>query len=347
MLNPIFQKRRTIDGLKKLKKITISTLMILEEAEKQGIKWKRIPRTDVFKLMYKGSSNYFHAQTPSETSDVAFYICKDKRITRNVLEDSGISVSNGFYIKRQDNTSYQKQIFNKLKKPLVVKVDDGYQGSNVYLNISDVDEYIGVVAQVFDYYGQSKKGVLVEEMFEGQEYRVLATRDKVLSIIKRIPANVVGDGQSTIFDLIKTKSDSPRRGEKFTLKPILVDDVLKDFIKEQGLSLDSVLEKNSQVFLRPHSAFDISHGGDTIDMTDQVHSSVNQIALKVINAIPGLSFMGLDYMSKDITVEQTSDMYKVIEVNSAPSLDWNTNPVVGKYRNIPLEFLKIMFPELG
>ena len=87
-------------------------------------------------------------------------------------------------------------------------------------------------------------------------------------------------------------------------------------------------------------------GGDTIDITDSIHSSVKKVVLRIMKSIPGLSLAGIDYMSKDIFSEQNLDVYRVIEVNNSPSLDWNEFPLVGKRRNVSFEILKIMFPEL-
>ena len=45
---PLYFKRRSIDGVKKLKKVSKSTLLILEEAEKNHIKWEKISYTGIF-----------------------------------------------------------------------------------------------------------------------------------------------------------------------------------------------------------------------------------------------------------------------------------------------------------
>ena len=66
-----------------------------------------------------------------------------------------------------------------------------------------------------------------------------------------------------------------------------------------------------------------------------------------MESIPGLSLAGIDYMTKDISSEQTNNNYKIIEVNACPSLDWNQHPLQGPTRNIALEFLKIMYPILS
>ena len=345
-MNDLFHKRKTIDGVKKLKSIHKSTIFVLEEAEKRNINWEKIPYTDLFKLDFEGKVAYFYGQIPSKTSAFAAYACRNKRVTKNILENEGISVSKGFLIKYSDAKKYYLKLFKNLNKPLVVKPVDDMQGNNVLLNIKTEDQYIKAINKIHQAYGDKKVDILVEQMFFGEEYRILTSREKVLSIIKRLPPNVIGDGKSSINDLIDKRNRNPVIDIVDTYKKIKINDDIEDFLKDQSLDLDSVLEKGKQVFLKKHSSLDISSGGDTVDVTDKVHPSVKEIALKIMESIPGLALSGIDFMTKDIYKEQGSDDYRVIEVNSSPSLDWNQYPIVGSKREIAFEFLKIMFPEL-
>lgn len=342
----LYNKRKTIKGFEKLKKISYSTLLVLDEAERQGIEWKKLRYTDIFELKHKGVTKYFHAQTPSETTELAYYCCKNKRVVNNILADAGISTSKGYLILKSDDQEYQRELFHSLQKPLVVKPADDLQGNNVYLNIRTEEACLTALKQIHTFYGQRGVEVLVEQMFAGDEYRILATREKILSVIKRVPANVIGDGILTIAQLIELKNADPRRTELQTYKTIIIDEELVSYLHKQTLHLGSILEAGQQVFLRPHSPKDISLGGDTVDVTDQVHTDVHQIVQRVMQAIPGLALAGIDYMTTDISAPQEEKKYIVIEVNASPSLDWNQFPLIGKERNIALEFLRIMFPDL-
>ncbi|MGD9129234.1 MAG: hypothetical protein PVJ09_01990 [Candidatus Woesebacteria bacterium] len=344
-MNALFHKRKTIDGVKKLKKVSKSTVLVLEEAEKHGIEWEKIPYTDLFKLKYKNQIKYFHFQIPSETTAFAYYCCKNKRVARNILCKAGLSVSKGYLIKYADKKQYRFKLFKNLKKPLVVKPIDDAQGNNVHININTQEEYIKAIEKIYAFYGQKKVSLLVEEMFEGDEYRILATQKKILSVIKRIPANVLGDGKLTIQELIDIKNQNPIRIEMPTYHQIVVDKIVKKFLEAQNFTLQSIIKKNRQVFLRPHSPLDISLGGDTVDVTDQIHPSVKKIVSQIMKNIPGLALTGIDYMSKDIFSQQTVDNYRIIEINASPSLDWNKFPIKGPKRRVAYEFLKIMFPD--
>jgi glutamate--cysteine ligase len=199
-----------------------------------------------------------------------------------------------------------------------------------------------------DFSSDEDSGVIIEEMFQnGEEYRILASQEKVIGIVKREPANVIGDGRSTIKKLITLKNKEDIRGIKGSDKShlkIRMDKNLKNYLAEQNLDLSTVVAAGRKVYLRQVS--NISQGGDAIDFTDLAHKSVHEIALKAIRTIPGLSFAGIDFMTLDITQPQTKDSYVIIEINDSPGFDIHDAPYVGQNRHAADEFLKLMFPEL-
>ena len=345
-MNNLYFQRNSINSVKKLKKVGGSTILILEEAEKNNIKWKKIHCTNVFQLKYNNRTEYFHGQIPSATTEFAHYCCSNKRICKNILKQSGLSVSNGYQVEFDDKKTYRLSLFDDLKKPLVVKPVDDKQGNNVYLNIKTQEEYINATKKIYEFYGQKKVEILVEEMFQGDEYRILATQKKILSVIKRLPANVIGDGKFTVGQLIDKKNQDPIRDKAEVYKQIQVDEIILKYLRKKNLNLDTIVPEGERIFLRPHSSFDISLGGDTIDVTDKIHPSVVTIVAKIMSSIPGLALTGIDYMTTDICKKQTINNYKIIEINSSPCLDWNEFPIVGPHRRIAYEFLKILFPEL-
>ena len=334
--------RRGVDKKRPLKEIGQSNQLILREAEKCGIEWERLKFTDIYRLKLENEEEFFHMRTPSTTSAAAVYICKKKRITRNILSRVGLSVVKGYMINREDSESYINSVFDDLCKPVVIKPNDSSEGNGVHINIMNKDEYEQVVQNLFE----DEDQLLVEEMFIADEFRILTTRNKVIGVIKRIPANVVGDGVSTIEQLVRMKNSDPKRKQVGTLCPLVLDSDVDVFLEKQKLDLYEVLDEGKQVFLREHSPLDISLGGDTVDVTSLIHKSVEDIALKTIRSIPGLSWAGIDLKCHNIQKELNSDSYRIIEVNSSPMLDWQQYPYVGDERNVAREFLKVMFEDL-
>jgi len=347
-MNDFYYYRQTPTGQKKSKQITASTLLILKEAEKLNIQVEKIPYTQLFKLTYKKKIRYFRYQIPHQTTNIGIYCGNNKKITKRLLEQANISVPKGYSINKKDKKEYYRQILTDLKKPIVVKPVAGSQGDYITVNINNIDSFCNAIEKAFQFQATGdKKVVIAEEMYDWPEYRILASRKKVIGIIHRIPANIIGDGEKTIEELIKIKNLDPRRSgvkNQSALYKIEIDDDLKQFLDKQNLNLHSIPKKNQQIMLRGVS--NISQGGDSVDYTDIAHESVNKIALKIIKAIPGLHLAGIDFMCKNISQKQNKDSYVILEVNHSPGLDIHDYPYKGKNRHAGFEFLKIMFPEL-
>jgi len=345
-LSKLTYKRFTPSGIKKGKDLTNSSRLLISVAEEYGVKWKIINGTQIVILNYNGKEEAYYHQVPSTTTAIAIY-CDNKKITRNLLKQAGVSVANGYAINKSHDKKYLLDIFEDLKKPLVVKPSDGTWGENITIGVSTYEEYSQAVELALSYSTRKNSGVIIEEMFLGEEYRILLTKEKVIGVLKRIPANVTGNGKDNIKKLIATKNKEELRSSNGVNKShlkIIINEKLKKYLADQNLDTDAILKKGQRVFLKKVS--NVSQGGDAIDFTDLVHSSVKEIALKAIRAIPGLSFAGLDFMSTDITKEQTKDSYIIVEINASPGFDIHDFPYEGKNRHATREFLFLIFPEL-
>lgn len=318
-------------------KCTGSTRLIIKELISRGIEVECIYPGKLFKCKYLDNTEYLYNQVISKTSIVAVKICDEKNIAKKILALNNISIANGKTI----NTNIEKNI--DLEYPLIVKPINRAHGSDIYTNIKSFGDLKNTLDKMKDIY----KDVLVEEQFEGEDYRVFATNEKAIAVTKRIPANVVGDGKNTIKKLIEIKNQDPRRcSTSFRSKThvqIDIDEHILDYLKKQNLNITDIPKNNEQVFLRKNA--NISTGGDAIDCTDMVHESVKDIAVRVIKSIPGLSYGGVDIMTKDVTKKQNKYDYIVLEVNASPGINIHHFPIEGKSRDAAGAIIDILFPE--
>lgn len=347
-MQPLIYESYGPDGVIKNKNVSNSSRLVLEEAEKFGINWEIIPCTQLIQLSFKDKIRTYYHQVPSSTTALAKYSCNNKRITTNLLFNSDISVPKGYRIKKNSSEEYLISSYENLQKPLVVKPSNGSWGENITVNIITYEDFLNAVNLALTYTSKQDDIAIVEEMFQGSEYRILATREKVIGILHRRPASVVGNGVDSIKKLISEKNKNPIRSNKKSgttshIK-IAMDDLMLKLLRQDNRDFDSVIPQGERVFLRGVS--NISQGGDAIDFTDRVHPSVNQIAVEAINAIPGLSFAGIDFLSQDITKKQSANSYTIIEINDSPGFDIHDFPYKGKNRHAAREFLLLMFPEL-
>ncbi|MDQ3008684.1 MAG: hypothetical protein M3Q81_03735 [bacterium] len=320
-----------------------STEMVIAVAESRGYTVAQIPDTGLFEITTPEKTIVYKPQILPSTNFSGYYLAANKNATKRVLERAKISVSPGFFIHRRSyNAQLVNDIFATLTCPLVVKPNDATQGRGVYMNIISLPQLDEAVQEILTKASGEDSGVVIEEQFDGNEYRVLATPEKILGIIYRIPANVTGDGSSTIAQLIEVKNSDPRRlpDPNAVLVTIKVDEVVTRHLREQGRSTDSVPAKDEVVYLRPNS--NISTGGDSIDVTDTAHASVKEIALQTMACLPGLAIGGIDFMTKDITQAQSAPSYRILEVNSSPGFSIHQEPYQGTARDIATIYLDLL-----
>lgn len=336
--------RRTVDGKAVFSKISPSTRMVLQEAERLGVVWSVIPFTNIFTLSYAGVTVNFHHQVPPQTTSLAELSCSDKRITRNLIAHAGVRVNSGYVLLDSDGKHEMKAIFNALAKPIVVKPVNSAQGKNVHLEIQIFKQFTRAITSIRR--SSPSVHILAEEHFRGAEYRILCNRERIISVIKRLPPQVIGDGERTVRELALEKSRSHRQHSSPALKPLALDKQTKMHLATQGLTIESVPTRGQKVLFQDHTLQAINRGGETVEVTDELHPSVWEIAMKTIEAIPGLAWAGIDFMCLDHRNQQTKNSYRIIEVNASPSLDWQQYPAVGTGKNVVREFLRVVLPAL-
>ena len=148
-------------------------------------------------------------------------------------------------------------------------------------------------------------------------------------------------------ELVAAKNTDPLRGDgsRSPLKKIALGDIELLQLKEQGLTPDSVPASGQIVQLRANS--NISTGGDSIDMTDQMHDSYKQLAVGIAHAM-GAKVCGVDLIIPDLMkpAEPSLSSWGVIEANFNPMMMMHIFPYQGKSRRLTKNVIKMLFPEV-
>lgn len=266
-------------------------------------------------------------------------ICGDKYVTKKILEQSEISVPTGekfFPEEWKLSILYAR----KIGFPVVIKPVFGSHGDHIYMDIENELELENIVTNVF--VNDIKKPFIIEKQFDGKEYRVFLTKNGDYAVLHRDPASVIGDGKHTISELIEIENKK-RKARTNSLCPIAVDEITEIYMKKNNISMEDVPKENEKVYLRHNS--NVAKGGLCIDYTDKIHSSVIENCKKILDTFSGLSYVGIDYMSKNIEENQTEDMYNIVEVNTVPGIHMHMRPSHGKPRNVAKYMVDLIFPE--
>jgi len=316
-----------------------STRSIIAAARRRGIPVERYGDLSLLRLGWGTRRRLAWAAMTDRTSGVGVDIAADKQITRRLLEDAGVPIAPG---GAAQTAAQAVRLLTALGAPVVVKPRQGSQGQHVVLNLC-------TPAEVEQAYAAAGGDVVVERQLAGRDYRVLIVAGEVAAAAERVAAHVVGDGQSTVAELVARTNADPRRGvgHARVLTRIDLDANALAVLDRQQRPPDSVPPAGLQVWLRDNA--NLSTGGTGSDVTDRVHPDVTRLCLRVA-ALVGLDIAGIDLRLPDIAapLPPTGDPDRltagVIEVNAVPGLRMHLAPVRGRSRDVGDAIVRAMFP---
>ena len=313
-----------------------STGSIVDEAIKRQIPWIRLNRHSLVQLGYGKNQRRIQATIASTTSSIAVEIACDKEDTKNLLEAAEIPVPRGTVVYDEDDL---KAAIDKIGYPLVTKPLNGNHGKGATTNLTNWDEAVIGLAAAQKY----SRAVICEKFITGRDYRVLVINYKFVAAALRTPAAVIGDGVQTIQQLIDQVNSDPRRGygHEKVLTAIKVDDSTLNILKDKNLTLDSVIEKGRELWLK--TTANLSTGGTANDVTHLVHPT-NIFMAERIARIIGLDICGIDIMAANLTEPVNENGGAVLEVNAAPGFRMHLDPTEGIGRNVAEPVIDMLYP---
>lgn len=330
---------RCIQKLKEIRedeRLGPSTGSIVEEAVARDIPWIRLGRNSLVQLGYGVNQQRFQATITGKTSSIAVDIACNKEITKKMLDDAAIPVPNGGLVVDEEDLEY---VVKKIGYPLVIKPLDGNHGRGQTINVNDWETAkIGL-----EHAQRVSRKVIVEKYITGYDFRILVINHKMVAAARRVPANVVGDGEMNIQELIDKENLDPRRGygHENVLTEIEVDKDTNELLEKLGYSLETVPKKGEIVYLK--STANLSTGGTSIDVTDMVHPE-NITLMERISKIIGLDVCGVDVMAENLTQPLKESGGAILEVNAAPGFRMHLAPSEGLPRNVAAPVVDMLYP---
>ncbi|PKP50637.1 MAG: cyanophycin synthetase, partial [Bacteroidetes bacterium HGW-Bacteroidetes-12] len=322
--------------LRESERLGPSTASIIDEAVSRGIPWIRLNKYSLCQLGYGENQKRIQATVTSQTSSIGVELACDKEDTKYLLEQAEIPVPKGEIVKSEDGL---ESALSSIGYPIVIKPVNGNHGRGITTNITNKEN--ALIA-----YRAAKnvsRSVIVERYITGDDYRVLVINYKLVAAAKRTPARVIGDGKSTIEQLIEEVNKHPKRGygHEKVLTYITIDEMTLTILKNKKLTVKSVLKKNEILDLKDTA--NLSTGGTAEDVTDIVHP-YNIFMCERIARIIGLDVCGIDIMTSSISEPLPETNGAVLEVNAAPGFRMHLDPAEGLARNIAAPVIDMLFP---
>ncbi|MCZ8361062.1 MAG: cyanophycin synthetase [Microcystis sp. LE19-388.1G] len=316
-----------------------STETIVKEAQARNIPWLLLSARAMVQLGYGVHQKRIQATLSSFSGILAVELACDKEGTKTILKDGGIPVPRGTVIQYLDELSAAIEEVGGF--PIVIKPLDGNHGRGISIDVKTQQE----AEEAYDLASAASKtrSVIVERYYKGSDHRILVINGKVAAVAERIPAHVVGDGRSTIEELIEITNQDPNRGDGHAnvLTKITIDKTALNVLEKQGYELTSILAQGEIAYLR--ATANLSTGGIAVDRTDEIHPENVWIAQRVAKLI-GLDIAGIDVVTEDIRKPLKEVDGVIVEVNAAPGFRMHVAPSRGLPRNIAAPVIDMLFP---
>lgn len=303
------------------------SLIFFKEAKKRDLKIEAVQLfgryINEFRFVYK-DKKYYYKEIPLLLFEPLEPKIDNKDFFKKILEKNNLPTPKGrSFVKLSKAVNYSL----KVGFPLVVKPCNGSLSHHASYPVESKEELIKAIKIAKQY----KPEFIVEKYFKGDLFRASVIGQRYLFICKKEKTNVVGDGISTIKELIELKNKNSKRGEtnqkNSTLHKISIDKELKNGLKEKDLDPESVLKKEEKIILS--NKIILSKGCDIINVKGKTHPENKELFLKIAKILDS-DLVGFDFICSDINKSYKKQEAAILEANSLPFIDMHQFPSKGE-----------------
>ena len=249
--------------------------------------------------------------------------CRSKHQARLAFEENALPYAKG---RTFINPYSAFQFYQQHGFPLVIKPNVGGFSRGAYFPIENKTQLAKASIGVKKWWPNS----IIEEYLLGKNYRIVMTKFGVMSILRRYPPFVIGDGLQTIDNLIDTENALRKQMQLAPIThPIPKNNAIKNHLKHQKMHLYTIPKPNQKVYLHHKISLKLGSSIEVIDNNQLTHN--NQQDLEKILRFFDANILGIDVICKQgINVDFKSQACIFLELNSRPFLKMHDNPRYGE-----------------
>lgn len=314
----------------------VDTRYLYGEAKKAGIPVALTSRSGL-RLGQGFRLHTLQRKLTDRTPHLAVLKATDKTQTLEALKQVGLPTPAHIEAEDVDKAiSAAKEIgFPVVVKP--VSTDRGV-GITVKITTDNAVKTAYELARRFD------RRVAVESFVPGDTYRLLVIGGKFAAASRTEPTAITGDGQSTISEIVERINSIQHRGwgHQIALTRLELDEEALNILTSLNLMPGAILKSGQSIEIRTTS--NLSRGGSSVSVTDDVHQDVRRLA-ELCASVIGLDIAGIDYRTPSISHSWRNSESAVIEVNPSPGLRMHFAPAIGSPLNVGGAILRMLYPD--
>ncbi|MBP6912211.1 MAG: hypothetical protein KBB88_03370 [Candidatus Pacebacteria bacterium] len=297
--------------------------VMFEEAQRRGIPIQSFiiygKPIDTYKAYINGTWMIFQG-LPRKEMEIQTVWIDDKAILKKKLLESKIPAPRGGSVRTLEKAM---SLFNTLQKPVITKPRSGSRGRHTTTMINTASE----LTEAFRIAQMISPEVVIEEHIFGSVYRGTVVGGELVGVLAGDPPRVVGDGVSTIFELIKKKNTD--------LNPAIheykITSLTHNFLARSNYTVHDVLPKDTILDLS--EKIGTSYGGSSTELFDTAHPKIKEYLTRA-GTVVNDNLIGFDFIIPDPLSDPDTQKWGIIECNSLPFINLHHAPVHGTPRNV-------------
>lgn len=299
-------------------KLQITNQLLLKAAQRRGWEWRVVDEEGgIIAIQPPGKAEIVLKSSAHPDARIAqYFMAEKKQVFHRLASSAGVPVPASVEF-REGETSVV-QLLEEWER-VVVKPQNASHGNGVTVGCVSENEIESAIKHAYEF----SDSVLLQQQVVGNDYRVLVIGDNVVAVTHRRPAYVVGDGVSSVEQLIRNENHSDARSEGYSEKMNFINEKrAHDFLQDKIGQVPAVGEEFTVL-----NVPNIGQGGQAINVTSELSDTARQLAIESARCI-GLRCAGVDFIAPDIGSRERGD-FAVIEVNAIPSFSMHELPHVG------------------
>jgi len=287
---------------------------LIRASHRRGIPVTPLVRGTGMWLYGEGVHGFHFARSSTHLdSQIGMRLARDKYRTGEFVKSLGLP-----FVDHVPVTSAQQavQIARRFGYPVVVKPLFGSRGRGVSVDVTDDEAVASSFAKARD---NTTEPVLVERFVAGDHLRLSIFGGKLLRASRVVPPNIVGDGISSVSQLIEAENRS--RGDEDVasglMRRVIINSEMTNLLWSQGFALKDIPPVGKRLLLRRNS--NLATGGLLEDVTAELHPDNRKMAETIARALH-LDAVAIDFITTDPTASWREGRGKVIEANVQPGI---------------------------
>ena len=278
------------------------------------------PGVDMFTVRSDDVLELFKSGMSSRVPAALLALTSNKQLTKVWLSAHGVPVARGGVATDAEEGM---RWFEALGRDVVVKPILGTKGRGISVGLRTEPGFRSAFAAAQEF----NRAVVVEETIRGIDLRVVVIGDRTRAAVWRIPANVIGDGTTSIDQLVAAKNRERSKNVYLAMSPLRLDTHARRILRDQGLTVDSVPAAGRRVYLTMTA--NITSGGDSVNVLEFLHPSVIAMVERAAATVGQGLYLGFDVLLERLDRPPDEQRCVVCELNSNAGPNSSRFPTYG------------------